>query len=216
MGFGGIAAQQLFTHHSVTPDWLVSVRMSGAGLLLLAVLRPAWPGRHWPRLLAVALPGMAATQYTWFAAIQHSNAATATFLQYTGLAMTAGWQLLRRQIRPTAVRLTAIALAATGAGLLVLGAGGFSALRLDPLGTVLALLSAVSYSYCMIASVRLVRELGAGALTAWGLTVCGLAMLPLTRPWQAHPTGSGGAVLALTLFVTVGATAVACTLSSRR
>jgi EamA-like transporter family len=58
-GLGGVAAQELFDHHDIDPRWLVSVRMIGAGLLLLAVLRPAWP-RHRGRLVAVGILGMAA------------------------------------------------------------------------------------------------------------------------------------------------------------
>jgi len=121
VGLGGVAAQELFQRHSIKPTWLLAIRMTGAGILLLAVLRPAWPRRHWRRLLLFALLGMTATQYTWFAAIEHSNVATATFIQYSGVAMTAGWQILRLEIGPPFGRMTALALAAAGVVLLILG-----------------------------------------------------------------------------------------------
>jgi drug/metabolite transporter (DMT)-like permease len=153
VGLGGVAAQELFQHHSIKPTWLVAIRMTGAGILLLAVLRPAWPRRHWRRLLLFALLGMTATQYTWFAAIEHSNVATATFIQYSGVAMTAGWQILRLEIGPPFGRMTALALAAAGVVLLILGrAGGLHALRASPLGVVFALASAVAFAFYMLAS----------------------------------------------------------------
>lgn len=154
-GLGGVAAQELFQHHAIEPFWLVGVRMTGAGLLLLVVLRPPWPRSLWRRLLVFALLGMTLTQFTWFAAIDHSNVVTATFIQYSGVAMTAGWQILRHQIRPTVSRMTALALAAAGVALLVLGrSGGVHALRANPLGVALALCSAVTFAFYMLVSAR--------------------------------------------------------------
>lgn len=62
----------------------------------------------------VAVVGVAGAQYTWFATIHKSNLALATFVQYSAVPMTAGWQMLRRQVQPTVGRLTAVAVAGTG------------------------------------------------------------------------------------------------------
>ncbi len=59
--------------------------MLGAGVLLYAWLRPPLPRANWRRLLVFALFGVTAAQYTYFAAIDYSNVATATFLQYTSI-----------------------------------------------------------------------------------------------------------------------------------
>jgi drug/metabolite transporter (DMT)-like permease len=127
---GGLAAQDLFARHHVDPGWLVGVRMGSGGLLLLAVFRPAWPRGHARLLVAVAVLGIAGAQYTWFEAIARSNVALATFVQYSAVAMTAGWQMLRRQVRPTPRRLAAVAAAATGVWLLAAGVpGGLHACR---------------------------------------------------------------------------------------
>jgi drug/metabolite transporter (DMT)-like permease len=99
---GGIAAQDLFSRHHVDPGWLAGVRMACGGLLLLLAFRPAWPRRQAGLLIAVAVLGIAGAQYTWFVAIDKSNVALATFVQYSAVPMTAGWQMLRRQVRPTA------------------------------------------------------------------------------------------------------------------
>jgi drug/metabolite transporter (DMT)-like permease len=152
--------------------------MAGAGLLLLAVCRPAWPRRELTHLLGVGVLGIAVTQYTWFAAIEHSNVATATFIQYSGVPMTAGWQMLRRQIRPEPRRLTALVAAATGLALLVLGQpGGVHALRLSPLGVVFALVSAVAFAYYMLSSARVVQSVGLPSAVARGMTLGSIPVL---------------------------------------
>ena len=211
---GGLTAQDLFDRHHVDPGWLVGVRMACAGLLLLAVFRPAWPRGHSRLLVAVAILGLAGAQYTWFAAIAKSNVALATFVQYSAVAMTAGWQMVRRQVRPTPRRLAAVAAAGTGVWLLAAGVpGGLHASRADQAGVALALVSAVMYSFYLLGSGHLVRETGPRTATAWGLSIGSLPALVFFPPWTAHATGDPVTVGALTAFVAVAATAIAFSLS---
>ena len=195
----------LFTRHHVEPGWLVGVRMAGGGLLLLVAFRPAWPHGHSRLLIAVSVVGIAGAQYTWFAAIAKSNVALATFVQYSAVTMTASWQMLRRQVRPTPRRLAAVAAAAIGVWLLAAGVpGGLHASRADQAGVLLAVISAVAYSFYLLGSARLVRETGARPATAWGLSVGSLPLLVIFPPVV---------VVALTAFVAVAATAIAFSLS---
>lgn len=218
---GGLAAQELFSHHDIQPGWLVGVRMSGGGLLLLAVFRPPWPRGHALRLTAVAVLGIAGAQYTWFAAIEQSNVALATFVQYSAVAMTAVWQMAFRQVSPAPRRLLAVALAGTGVWLLAAGGGGISASHAshaEETGIALALASAVAYSFYMIASARLVRDIGSRPATAWGLSIGSIPMLLWVPPWTARPAGDIVVVAVLTAVVAVAATALAfsCSLASLR
>ena len=210
---GGIAAQELFSRYGVSPAWLVAVRLSAGGLLLLAVFRPPWPRGHAVRLIAVATIGIAGTQFTWFEAIRHSNVALATFVQYSAVAMTAAWQMTFRQVRPTMARIAAVAAAGTGVWLLAVGSGGLGASRSVVTGIVLALTSAVTYSFYLLTSVRLVQDIGARSATAWGLTIGSVPMLVWAPPWTIRPAGNPVALAALAAVVAVGATAVAFSLS---
>lgn len=90
-GASGIAGQILLQDRGVTPEWLSAARMIGAGLLLLLMdgvqhgreLFSVWRERRTAAMLVCfAVLGMVGVQYTYFAAIALSNAATATILQY--------------------------------------------------------------------------------------------------------------------------------------
>jgi drug/metabolite transporter (DMT)-like permease len=212
-GLSGVAAQLLFQVHNVEPRWLVTIRLLAAGFLLLALARPAFPRRHWRWLAVYAILGVAAVQYTWYLAIALSNVTTASFLQYTYVAMTAGWEIMLGRIQPTPVRLAALAAAGVGVALLVLGqAGGLHALELRPLGVVFGLLSAVTATFYAVSGARLSRVVGAWSTAAWGFLIGAVPMVVLAPPWNVHPTGSLAAVAGLTVFVVVAGTALAFTL----
>jgi drug/metabolite transporter (DMT)-like permease len=114
-GIGGTFAQFLFTQRGVNMDWLVTMRLlvSGALLLAIALVRDGkktfavW--QDWPSLILFGLLGMLGVQYTYMAAIEASNTATATVLQYTAPAMVALWLTMRRRRLPDARELAAIA-----------------------------------------------------------------------------------------------------------
>ena len=207
---GGLTAQELFTHHAIDPAWLVGVRMAAGGLMLVAVFRPSWPRGHTVRLIAVATIGICGAQFTWFEAIKHSNVALATFVQYSAVAMTATWQMAFGQVRANARRIVAVVAAAAGVWLL---SGGLHFSRADEVGIAFALVSAVAYSYYMLGSARLVREVGSRSATAWGLCVGSVPMLVWAPPWTARPTGDWVVVTVLIAVVAVAATAVAFSLS---
>jgi drug/metabolite transporter (DMT)-like permease len=207
---GGLTAQELFTHHGISPIWLSGTRMAVGGLLLLAVFRPSWPRGHVLRLIAIGTIGIAFTQITWFLAIKHSNVALATFVQYSAVAMTATWQMAFRQVRPTPLRIVAVVAAATGVWLL---AGGVHFSRADDTGIAFALVSAVAYTYYLLGSVRLVRDIGPRSATAWGLTVGSIPALVWAPPWTAHPAGQLVVVAVLVAVVAIGSTALAFSLS---
>ena len=147
-------------------------------------------------------------------AIDKSNVALATFVQYSAVPMTAGWQMLRGQVRPTARRLAAVAAAGTGVWLLAAGVpGGLRASGADQAGVAFAVASAVAFSFYLLGSARLARDTGARPATAWGLSIGSIPMLVCIPPWTAHPSGDPLVVAGLTVVVAVAATAIAFSLS---
>ena len=90
-GFTGTVGQFLFQEMGVSSKWLASNRMFAAGILLLLYIYwrrgkeifSIWKNKKDAKdMLLFSLIGMLFTQYGYFLAIGHSNAATATVLQY--------------------------------------------------------------------------------------------------------------------------------------
>jgi drug/metabolite transporter (DMT)-like permease len=212
-GLSGAAAQVLFQHHAVQPQWLVTMRMLGSSAILLLVLRPPWPRGQVVRLVVFGVVGLALVQYSYFAAIALMGVALATFVQYLCLPMIAVWEGLVGSRRAGPSTYVAVTLAMGGTALLLLatpqGSGG---LRVSVLGLIFGLLSAVSAAFYTLYSVRIVDEIGASRANAWGFMAGGLAMAVVAPPWSVHPAGDIGSVVLLTLFVVTLGTLVPFTI----
>ena len=92
-GFSGACGQFLFANYNIDSSWLTAIRMISAGVILtlfslLRMRRQAlgiWQvRRHAVQLVIFAVLGLMFCQYTYLTAIAHSNAGTATVLQYLG------------------------------------------------------------------------------------------------------------------------------------
>lgn len=95
-GFSGSCGQYLFTYHGVDSKWIVTVRMISTGIILLVLsatkhksdIFGVWRGRrNFTCMSAFTLFGLILCQYSYFTAIEHSNAGTATVLQYLSPVM---------------------------------------------------------------------------------------------------------------------------------
>ena len=202
-GLSGTAAQVLFQHHGIQPQWLVTMRMLGTAVILLAVIRPAWPRGHVLPLLVFGTVGLATVQYTYFAAISLMGVALATFVQYLSLPMIALWEGLIGAEPLGRRTIGAVALAMLGTSLLLLASPHGGPNRVSALGLLFGLLSAVSAAFYTLYSVRIVNAIGPWRSNAWGFLAGGLAMAVIAPPWSAHPTGPGVAVVALVGFVII-------------
>src|SRR5690606_4319054 len=127
-GVSGTFAQFLFQQRGVNVEWLITIRMLFSGSLLLlfgrfgqrAAIGSIWNNKKDAVQLAIfSITGMLAVQYTYFAAIKHSNAATATVLQYAGPVIIAVYLAYKRKHMPRPIEFVAIALAVLGTFLLV-------------------------------------------------------------------------------------------------
>src|SRR2546422_6954145 len=92
-----------------------------SGAVLLVVLRPAKPSRPILPLILLSIFGYAGSQFLYLAAIQFSNAATATLLQFLFLPMVATYESLTGSLRWSHRWTLTLALAATRTLLLVVG-----------------------------------------------------------------------------------------------
>jgi len=176
-GFSGIAAQALFQIYKFPVLGLVTIRMIVAGLLLLVAFRPSLPTRPLLPLIALAVFGYIGSQLTYLEAIQYSNAATATLLQFLFLPIVASYEALSGHIQWSRRWTLTMIMAGTGTFLLI---GGFSLhVLVTPLGLVFGLLAALGGAYYTLGSAPFVRDRGSWWITTWGFLIGGLLTLPV-------------------------------------
>src|SRR5690606_30047242 len=96
-------------------------------------------------------------QYTYFAAIGFSNAATATVLQYIGPAFIVAWYAIRNRKWPVAIEFIALTLAITGTFLLVTH-GSFKSLSVTPKAFVWGMLAALTLAFYTIQPAELLKK----------------------------------------------------------
>jgi len=147
-----------------------------SGAVLLAVLRPPRPTRPILPLILLSIFGYAGSQFFYLAAIQFSNAATATLLQFLFLPMVAGYEAVTKSLSWSHRWTVTLLLAATGTLLLVVGST-FKIL-VTPIGLATGLTAAVAAAYYTLGSRHYVRTLGSWWITCWGFTIGGLVTLP--------------------------------------
>lgn len=214
-GVSGTAMQFLF-ERGVSAEWMVTVRMLISGVLLLLVFgarRPRAVMAIWTdkdnlrRLFLFALLGMLSVQYTYFAAIRESNAATATVLQYTGPVMIAGWYALRERRWPGFYEALSIVLAIGGTVLLVTG-GHPEDLAISPLALFWGLASAVAFAVYSIQPIHLMRHYPAPIVLGWAMLIGGVAFSFIHAPWDVRGTWDMASVGAAT-FAIIGGTLIA-------
>lgn len=215
-GVSGTCGQFLFQERAMAVEWLMAVRMLGAGILLLLV---AWlrKDRHmwliWQersdrrRLLIFGVLGMLAVQYSYFAAIKHSNAATATILQFSAPVLIAIYLAVRHGKRLRAMEYLAIFLAVLGTFLLVTH-GNIRSLNISPLAFALGMASAVSLALYTLMPGRLLDKYSALSVIGWGLFIGGVAISLLRPPWDVAGIEWDGYTYANTLFVVLFGTLV--------
>jgi len=209
-GVGGTFAQFLFQHRGVNIDWLVTMRLLCAGGALL-LISGARQGRDvftiWREdasaVILFGLVGMMPVQYTYMAAIDASNTATATVLQFTAPAMIALWLAVVGRRWPDKRELAAIALAMLGTFFLVTH-GRLGALSITPLALFWGLASAVAAAFNSIQPAHLLRKYGASLVGGWAMLVGGIALSFIHPPWKVEGTWDLSAYAFLAFILVFG------------
>lgn len=190
-GFSGACSQFLFTHKGLTSDWLVSWRLLIAGGLMVAIAlarkgRQAFAIWREPRdartLVLFGLLGMSGCQYTYLTAIQHSNAGTATVLQYLGPALIMVYLCIRTRRRPRPIEITVLVLDLVGI-FLIATHGSLHSMALTGQALFWGLLSAVFVAVYTLSPVRLLGRYDSFDVVGWGMLLGGVSMMLWKHPW---------------------------------
>lgn len=198
-GLSGTVAQRLFAQDHFQPGWLVTMRLLISGALLLLWHMPKtnifsiWKRDGLP-LILFGILGMLAVQYTYFAAIDTGNAASATLLQYLGPAMITVYLAIRLKKMPKPREITAVVLALLGTYFLVTN-GSPQNVKLSPAAVAWGIASAGALAFYTLYPGNLLKKWGSGLVVGWGMFIGGVCLSFISPPWQ-----TGHQQLSLTAF----------------
>lgn len=209
-GVSGTVAQYLFEDHEVSVAWLVVIRLLVAGLLIVSVslvkrdenVWKIWPS-HWLSLLCFGIVGLLAVQYTYFAAIEASNAATATLLQYLAPAMIVIFIALKLKSLPTRPQFVAIVLALLGTFLLVTH-GNFKELSITGWALFWGIASAFALAFYTLQPIQLLKKYGSFVVVGWGMIIGGIGMSFIHPPWKVEGNISTASIVAISFVIIFG------------
>lgn len=212
-GMSGVTAQYLFSKQPVEPGWLVGVRLAIAGLLLviwssvtntkevLAIWRH-W--QDWTLLIAFALFGMIPSQYSYFMAVKHGNAPTATILQFLGPLFIILYLAIRHWRLPRRIDAISMVIALFGTYLLVTK-GQFDRLQLAPAAVFWGVMAGVGQALYTLIPIRLLQKYDAKVVTGWAMLIGSLVFMPhiVMTPLPNLNLMSWGGVLFVATFGTM-------------
>ncbi|WP_445324304.1 DMT family transporter [Pseudobacillus sp. FSL P4-0506] len=211
-GASGVIAQFLFQKQGIGVEWLVTVRLLLAGLLLLlfAAIKEKrsifgmWRDRFsWPSLILFSLFGMLGVQYTFFAAIRSGNAATATILQYLAPVLIVLYLAIRSKARPSSKEVVAVLLSVFGTFFLVTG-GNPNELTISGTALFWGLSSAVALAFYTLHPLELLKRWGSILVVGWAMTVAGVVFSFVHPPWKLEGMFSFATVAAVSFVIIFG------------
>ncbi|KGR78845.1 DMT family transporter [Ureibacillus manganicus] len=191
-GVSGTVSQYLFQTLQISTEWLTTVRLLSAGLLLILIaykkegnrIFDIW--RQKADILAIIIfgvIGMIGVQYTYLAAITHSNAATATILQYLGPVLVTSYYILIAKRKPSMKEIAAVFFAMLGTFLLVTH-GNIESLAISVEGFVWGILSAFGLAFYTIQPIKLLQRWGSLIVVGWGMIIGGFVFSFVHPPWM--------------------------------
>jgi len=218
-GLSGCFGQYLFQEKGITAEWLVTWRLTLAGLLLMTLgflMTKRKMGAVWKnavdrkRLLIFAIGGMLTCQYTYFAAIQHSNAGTATVLQSLNPLIILAIVCMKQKRLPRKFETAAIFCALFGVFLLSTH-GDIHSMTITTLALIFGLGAAASAAAYNLLSGDLLRKYGVYPVVGYAMFLAGIVMMLIVRPWTYDVILDQGTILAMAGVIIIG-TAVAFSL----
>jgi DME family drug/metabolite transporter len=132
------------------------------------------------QLALVGVLGLAASNYTYYLAIQRTNIATAITIQYTAPVWVLLYAIVAGLQKPSLQRVAAAALAVIGIGL-VIGAFQRGGLRLDVVGVLASLAAAFAFAFYSLAGHGLVERYDHWVVLLYG-TMAGSVFWLLINP----------------------------------
>lgn len=212
-GISGIFAQSLFTHYTVSSEWLVGTRLLFSGILILGyshfvnkenILLPFHKIETALKLVIFSLFGMIGVQYFFYKGIELANASTATILQFAAPIFVYAYTVFIGEKKATAREITLVILTFFGV-LMIVTNGDLSRMSISPMGLIFGLGSALAVAFYSIQPRSLLAEFGPTVIVGWGMILGSLPfqfIAPITEPGFQLTLHSLGLLLLIIIFGT--------------
>lgn len=204
--------QYLMNSRGVPAEWLASTRIlaSGVILTLIGVLNNRKAAHELFRrpkdLFTVVMygtVGLMMTQFTFLKAINESNSATATVLQYLGPILIVIFVCLKELKMPTVAEAVSIILAVAGVFLLATH-GNPTELAISKPALAFGLLAAVGMVFYSVLPVKVAPKYGSITVAGLGMLAGGLVEMCFVCPWRYEVSLDFKGVLAWCAVTIVG------------
>lgn len=191
-GFSGTCGEFIFKHYEVNENWLCSVRILAAGLILVAISFIKYRAELFAllknkldllRTVLFGVLGLLLSQYCYLAAISASNAGTATVLQYLGPVMIMIVTCFSGRRLPRLNEFLALVLA-VGGTFLIATHGDISTLSINPKALIFGLLSALGLVFYTMLPSKIIPKYGTIPVLGLGMTASAVPLFFIIRPYS--------------------------------
>ena len=189
-GATGPMMEWMLHHIKMTPEFMLSVRLIIAGVIILSMLSwkkqnvwKIWHDKSWSiQLIIFSVVGMVGLQYTFVKTIEVSNAIMATLLQFLApIFIILYLSVIVKKIPPKA---QIVGMVGTLIGLfLLLTNGSFSSIEVSGLTLIWGLALSFTYAFYTLYPARIQQEWGVLLIIGWGMIISGLLFAFKAQFW---------------------------------
>lgn len=210
-GLSGVSGQYLMSR-GVSVDMITSLRLLVSGFFLVGLAYATAK----EQLLAVlkdknallgisifAMLGLVLNQTAYLQAIYHTNAGTATVLQYLCPILVLAYTCLKDRQVPTGTEIISILLAIVGT-FLIATHGQLNELSITPIGLFWGIFSAFTYALYIILPGKLIRLYGSMVVIGLGMLMGGIVVTLGVQTWKQNLPLDTGTTFGLLGIVGVG------------
>jgi len=192
-GATGPLMEWLLSHTPLTVSFMLTIRLSVAGILLLTYLLLTgkdifgiWQQKLWSRQLIIfGIAGMLGVQFAFVAAINASNAVLATLLQFLAPIFVVAYVSLSLKKWPPKYQVLGIIGTLIGLFLLLTNAS-FDALLVSNKALLWGVAVGLTFAFYTLYPARLMKEWNVLLVVGWGMLIGGGTLGVIGRVWQSN------------------------------
>ncbi|MFJ7663458.1 DMT family transporter [Lysinibacillus sp. NPDC097162] len=192
-GATGPLMEWLLNHTALTVSFMLTIRLSVAGIVLLTYLLLTgknifciWQQKLWSRQLVIfGIVGMLGVQYAFVGAINESNAVLATLLQFLAPIFVVAYVSLSLKKWPPKYQVLGIIGTLVGLFLLLTNAS-FDSLLVSNKALLWGVAVGLTFAFYTLYPARLMKEWNVLLVVGWGMLIGGVTLGILSRVWQSN------------------------------